>query len=135
MSWRGGSMNNILKHAITAVIAAIIGFSVANYKANLALYQNDLQGNLVNIDIVLRSLIKIRENDHAKAVSFLELSMLMDVSELEWDGKVVGWNSDMQQAVNKVNSYCINYNVFEGKSNWPSHYVAKRFLESHATNK
>jgi hypothetical protein len=122
-----------LFYAVSLVLAFAIGFGISNMRAKHSLYRQDLDTQLTNVDISLNVLELLRKQESDKAIFALETAMLMEVSGTIIDEKVLGRNNEIQNMSIKVADYCSKYNVFDGKTNLPSHFIAKQFLDSHVT--
>ena len=118
-------------YSVSLVLAVAIGFEISNVNAKHYLYHQDLDTRLVNVDISLDVLGLLRKQEYDKAVFELETAMLMEAAGSTIDEKALGQNKDIQNMANKVSEYCLKYNVFDGKTNLPSHFMAKQFLDSH----
>lgn len=117
---------------LTGVLTGVICFEIANIRAKRTLYRQDLDTRIVNVNISLDTLKLLRKQEYSKAISVLETAMLAETLGLADDEKVLGRNEDIQGITKTMSEYCAANNVFDGKTNLPSHYLAKRFLDSHA---
>jgi hypothetical protein len=118
-------------YAVTLVLAVAIGFEISNITARHNLYRQDLNTRLMNIDVSLDVLGQLRKQEYNKAIFGLETAMLTEAAGSTIDEKVLGRNNDIQNMAKQVSEYCAKNNVFDGKTNLPSHFVAKQFLDSH----
>ncbi len=128
-------MLKVISYVATFVFAFIIASAISNSRANRCLYAQDLETHVANVNISVAVLEKLRSKQYDEAIAGLEAAMLTETLGLEDDEKVIGWNADMEGAANKIAVYCTRFNIFDGKTNLPSHLIAKRFLDSHAQKK
>jgi hypothetical protein len=113
------------------ILVGVISFEIASIRGKHSLYREDLGTRILNVDIFRDALEKLNGKEYDKAISVLETAMLMEATGSTIDEKVLGQNKDIQDMAKKVSEYCSKYNVFDGKTNLPSHFMAKQFLDSH----
>ena len=127
-------MKMVLRIIICVFLFGVIfasGYMLSSLRIKRLLYAQDLEMHVVNVEVSLARLEELRSKENDRAVSGLETFALGQTLGMADDEKVLGLNADIQNTAEKLSEYCARYSVFDGRTNLPSHRIAKQFLDSH----